>query len=355
MAPRGNKRTTFPEAAATSPKKSRVDPMLAGVVATLQDTEDLNEHCREMLVAMLPGLSRPKGERHDVQQVGVTMIEETLQARKKSLIESRDEAQKELSDLEGSKSTFVQRVNDAKVLLEEKKAAKKAAHAAHENAKASTKAAADALAAAMELQNKSEATHSTFEKDKAAIDAAYLEHFKIPMEANTGPHHIFLKPFLETLDLEEALMSALPSSCVKTKEQRGGFDDLVLSQLEKALIGRIGTLEKSLMDEASVMSECKASVASAEEESAAKKLTEENAAADLEAAKAAQSEAEEEVNNASEELAAWKPREQEAIDKYRLHDTRLMEFVDGPLKSFETLRDNEVPMPIEGEAATAGA
>lgn len=242
-----------------------------------------------------------------------------------------------------------------KFLLEEKKAAKKAAHAAHENAKASTKAAADALAAAMELQNKSEATHGTFEKDKAAIDAAYLEHFKIPMEANTGPHHIFLKPFLETLDLEEALMSALPSSCVKTKEQRGGFDDLVLSQLEKALIGRIGSLEKSLRDEALTMSECKASVASAEETCETKKLTEKKAAVDLEAAATAQNEAEVEVDKTSEELATFEPRVQESVKNCRLHETNLTDFVDGPLKSFETLRDKEIPMSIEGEAATAGA
>merc|ERR1711904_641486 len=63
------------------------------------------------------------------------------------------------------------------------------------------------------------------------MEAAYLEHFKKPMEANECLIFSHLQPFVALLGLEESLTSALPSSCTKPKEQRGGFDDLVLTQL----------------------------------------------------------------------------------------------------------------------------
>jgi len=342
--------------AASPKKKSRIDPMFAGIVAALQDVDDLSEHCREMLVAMTtPSLSKAKSERHDLQQLGVSMIGETLQAHKSKLISAVEVARKSLSDLEGSKSTLSRHVDDAKASLEEKQAAKTAASTAHREAVASAKSAEHALAEAMELLEKAEASHAALEKEKTGIDAAYLEHFKTPMDADEGPHHNFLKPFIENLDLEESLISALPSSCVKTKVQRGGFDDLVLSEFDKALIAKIAGLGKRIVDGASGIAERKASVASAEEAVEAEKLSEKTRAEVLAAATTAESEAEVEVSKALEEWTAFEPRVQEATDNYNLHDTKRMDFEDGPLKGFETFRDKEVSTPVDPEAATAGA
>merc|ERR1711904_531563 len=82
------------------------------------------------------------------------------------------------------------------------------------------------------------------------------------MANNQGPHYNFLKPFMENLGLEESLINALPSSCVKTKEQRGGFDDLVLSEFQKALVAKQNALQKSVTDEAALVADTKASVVS---------------------------------------------------------------------------------------------
>jgi len=358
------RQSSFP-VAAPSPKKSRfqandeksrTDPMFEGILSTLRSAEDLNEHCREMLVLMAtPSLSKAKSDRHELQHLGVTMIEEALQARKRTLIEAVDIAQKELSELEGSKASLSQHVDAAKATLAQRESAKEAAFTAHEDAKAATESAEKALAEAVNAHSEVETSHAALEKESSDMESAYQEHFQIPVGANEGPHHIFLKPFLEKLSLEESLHQALPSSCVKTKEQRGSFDELVISELGKAFVAKIDALKKSIVDEAAVISERKATLAAAEQAVEAQMLSEKAAAADLEAAKVVLQEAEVELSAASEKWIAFEPTVQESREKYNLHDKARQEFEDGALKSFETLRDNDLPPAVETEAATAGA
>lgn len=352
MAPKANKRAATGIAA--SPKKMRkADPMFAGIVATLQGADNVGDLTREMLIAMVaPSLSTPKAERHSVQKLGVTMIEEMLQDHKQQLVEAVEVAQKELTEIEGTKDTLSKSCDNAKASLEEKQVGKTAAHNAYEAAKLASCSAESELAEQKDLQTKGDAAYAALEKEKVDLTAAYEEHYKTPMDANEGPHHTFLMPFIDNLGLEDSLTSALPSSCVKTTEQRGGFDTLVLTELGKALVAKIAALEKSLVDGSSGNSERQAAVTSAEAVLDTKKLAEKTAAADLEAAATALSEAEAELSKASGDWATFEPRLQAATDEVALQDKKRMDFVEGALKEFETLRDKE---PVEQEAAPLGA
>merc|ERR1719272_653347 len=132
-----------------------------------------------MLIAMTaPSLATPKGERHSVQKLGVTMIEEMLQDHKGKLVLAVDAAQQELTEIEGTKSTLLQSFENAKASLEEKQAAKTSAHAAHEEAKMASKTAEAGLAEQTELQAKGDAGYAALEKEKVDVNAAYEEHFK---------------------------------------------------------------------------------------------------------------------------------------------------------------------------------
>lgn len=332
--------------------------MFAGIIATLQGADDLSDNCREMLVAMaVPCLSTTKSERHNVQQMGVTMIEEMLQIHQKNLIEAVAVAHKELADLEGSKSALLQSSEAAKACLEEKRAAFLSAHTVREEAKASVNAVESALSEARESQKKTDATHAALGEEKVAIDAAHQEHFQTPMDAQEGPHYSNLKPFVDKLGLEESLSKALPASCVKTKDQRGGFDDLVLAELGKALLGKIEALDKSIADEASALSQRTAAVVSAEAEVEAKHAVEKTASEAFEAAAGAQHEAEAALRQAEQDWTSFEPRVQEATDNHSLHDTKRIDYEEGALKDFNNLRDKEVPAAVEAEeeAAPAGA
>merc|ERR1719183_26334 len=98
-----------------------------------------------------PSLSTAKSERIDIQNLGVKMIEETLQNHQEKLIEAVAVAKKSLSDLEGSKESLTQNLDGAKANLEQKRSAFLAAHAVREDVKTATKSAESALTDAVEL------------------------------------------------------------------------------------------------------------------------------------------------------------------------------------------------------------
>jgi hypothetical protein len=356
MAPAKGAKRAAAAAGASPKKKSRVDPMLAGIVTTLQGADEVSEQCREMLVALVgPSLSTPKTERHSLQSLGVRMIQEMLEAHKEKLVAAVGAAQKELTDLEGSKNLLQQNLEGAQSKLEEKKANFLAAVKAHEEAKEVMTVSQTVLGESKDLQKKGEVSHAKLEKERAEVDAAYQEHFKAPMDAGETPKYDPLKPFIAHLGLEDSLSSALPSSCVKAKEQRGSFDELVLGELGKALVAKIESLTKAVADEAAALVTRKLAVSAAEGDLEAKTLAEKEAAAHFEATKETQREAEAAVKTASDEWATFEPRVTEATDKFNLENTKRMDFEEGTLKEFFGLRDKVVPAPVEEEAAPAGA
>lgn len=359
MPAKNTKRAASPKRGAGTPKKkARVDPVFAGIITTLQGADDLSERCREMLIAMTsPCLSTPKSERHSLQQLGVTMIDEKLQDHKQKLVAAVTVAQEELSKLEGSKETLVKNLEAAKSTLEEKKTAFLSLHKVREDAKEAVKVAEKALAQAKSAQAAGDANHASLTISKAEIETAFLEHFKAPMDANEAPKHSALKPFIKNLGLEDSLSSALPSSCAKPKDQRGSFDELVITELGKALEARIASLTKSIADEAAGVAERSANIVAAQAVVEEKTAAEKSAAANLEAAAAEQHSAEAVLTAASEEWTNFEPRVQEATGIRDGHESTRVEFEDGPLKDFVNLRDKEAPVPaaVEEEAATAGA
>lgn len=288
-----------------------------------------------------------------MQQMGVDMIQEKLEEHKQKLGEAVALARKELEELEGSKSTLSVSLDASKAWLEERKKTFLALHAASQEAKAAVKEAEGALAEAKNLQKKGDANHAALEKQKASIVAAYEEHFKTPMDANESPHYSHLKPFIESLGLEESLTKALPASCTKAKEQRGSFDELVITELGKSLVQKIADLEKSIADEVSGVDARKTAINNAEEQIVAKIVAEKTAAEGDQAAAAAKHQADAEVTKASDEWSSFEPRVVEATEKLNAHEAARVEFEDGALKDFTSLRDKEAP--VEEEAAPAGA
>jgi chromosome segregation ATPase len=283
------------------------------------------------------------------------MIEEMLEAHKDKLIASAGIAQKELSDLEGSKGVLQKNLEDAKTRFEEKKTDFTAAQSARSEVNAAMKAAQRVLNESKDLQKKREGSHAKVEKELADVDAAYQEHFKAPMDASGTPNYDQLKPFIANLGLEDSLSRAVPSSCAKAKEQRGSFDELVLGALGEALVAKIEVLRKTLAEESAAVSECKLALNSAEADLETKTLAEKEAAACLEAAVAAQREAEASAKAATDEWASFEPRVTEATDKFNLENTKRIDFEEGTFKDFVNLRDKEAPAPVEEECAPAGA
>merc|ERR1711972_730400 len=191
--------------------------------------------------------------------------------------------------------------------LNEKTSEEQVKKAALNDAKEALQAAEATLAAAKDVQTRGDEPISKLREEKAALDIAFQDHLKAPMEANEGPHYNFLQAHIQKLDLEESLAMALPSSCSKAKEQRGAFDDLVISELEKSMIAKIDSLAKTIEEEKPAEAERKSAVVAAETSLAASVETEKTAATELEAATAATIEAGRVATQAKTEEAAVAP------------------------------------------------
>merc|ERR1712124_22093 len=113
-------------------------------------------------------------------------------------------------------------------------------------------------------------------------------------DADEGPHFGSLQPLLGKLTLDESLLSALPSSCVKLKDQRGSFDIVVLSELEKAFSTKIAELASLLEAEEPAAADRKAKVDAAHSDYDQKKDAQKEAVSAFEAATKAVKEAEQE-------------------------------------------------------------
>merc|ERR1712039_979163 len=188
---------------------------------------------------------------------------------------------------------------------------------------------------------------------KATLEAVFEDHFKVPMKADEGPHYSFLQAHMSKLELEKSLAVALPSSCTKTKEQRGAFDDLVISELEKAMTTKIASLSKSIEEEEPAEAERKAAVLAAETSLKASLEAEKAASTEAEAATAATIEAEGVVTQAKAEEAAMVPSIQQVTSKHADRVLELEHFENGPMASFTKL--NNKATVLKEEAASAGA
>lgn len=176
------------------------------------------------------------------------------------------------------------------------------------------------------------------------------------MEANEGPHYNALEPHICKLGLDESLAIALPSSCTKNKEQRGGFDDVVLGELEKALTSKIESIDKEIEGEIPQIAERKAAVVAAESVLEEKVAIEKGVVTDLEAAKTLREESAAELSKAKDDLATLAPTIRQVAHKSDELKLQLSEFEIGPLATFQSLRDKEVQAAnVDEEAASAGA
>merc|ERR1719502_1448024 len=219
------------------------------------------------------------------------MIEETLQSAKAKFDEDVSASLDELSKIEASNTALMTRKSEAEPSLQEKQAAKVAAQSALDAAKQAVVTAESGLKRAKDLQSETTSSVARLGEEKHSLEAAFQEHLKAPMDEDKTLHHHVLQPFVNKLDLEESLKMALPSSCVKTKEQRGSFDDLVITELIKAWNKKIASLTKSIEDSAPLVAERQAAVGAAEALLEGNIGVERTAAAELEAAKTAESEA----------------------------------------------------------------
>jgi chromosome segregation ATPase len=360
--PAKNKRTAAPVAAKEDAKKPRVDPKLAPVTSAISKVENMPEKCKEMLIAMFaPSLKvGPSSERHEIQTAALGMIEETLQQEKARMQERVSASEEKLANLNSIKTEKDGEQAAAEAVLAARKEQEQTQKTLLADATTAQRSAEQTLAAALEAQKQGDTTFEANKQEKEVLDKAFIEHYKTPMDADEGPHFGSLQPLLGKLTLDESLLSALPSSCVKLKDQRGSFDIVVLSELEKAFSTKIAELASLLEAEEPAAADRKAKYEAAESDYVQKKDAQKEAVSAYEAAQKAVKEAEQEKAKAVKVAASAGDDVQVEVQVCEVHKQHLSEFEAGPMATFSSLKEPPSAPTLDKveaaeEVATAGA
>lgn len=285
MAPKGQKRGAQEAKNAAGGKKSRAnkDPTTAAIEDVINKAE-LPESCREMLLmGISPSLQTAAGERHEIQELVVTMIEELILASETSLRAAVVEAQRAEATCEATKTALASKLSDSDAVLAEKirTVDEKAVTLAAVEEKMNSASAV--LAEKQDLQRIGDAKMVETQGIKASVQKGIETDYVKILEGAADVSELL--PVLKQLSCDDSLVQALSSTCAKAPGDRGAFDTMVLNQLETSLKQKLEELTKLVEAESPGAEERAAAVATADkqlEDAKAEQVTatEEHAAAD---------------------------------------------------------------------------
>jgi len=347
------KRTNV-QAAKHANKKAKIDPALENIANIINEAEHLPQQCRAMLVDMLPlSLSVTVDKRHELQTVAVDMVEETLNT-KMSAMEAAVAAENEkLETLKASEGGLTNAVQVAETALTAQQVVVQKLKEALAEATSVANASQTTLSERTAAQKAGDEAAVAAKEEKAALEVAFDAHFKTPMtEGTAGPNFKELEPFLKTIEIEASLLTALPSSCAKSKEHRGTFDEVVLTELDKAISSKLASLGALLAAEAPASIEREAAVRAAEKEYEAKKEAQRQSAAAFESAQRDLGEREAKLTEAKSHVDEFQPQLTSLLGSVEKVKVALGEFEAGPFATFTTFKTKT---GVAVEVAPAGA
>ena len=274
-------------------KKAKTDPTLASIAEVIMEAEDLPTRCRTMLVEMLPfAFNAPTEERHEIQKTAADMVEQTLKAKKVIMENAAAGEAAKLASLKDSQIELANAASEAECDLAAQKDVVQSAKSALADATIAANASRDTVSDLRKEQANADSKLACAREEKTALESAFEDHFKPMKEDAAGPHFKELEPLLKKLVMEESLLIALPSTCAKSKEHRGTFDNVVLEELGKAICAKLSALDEIVEAETPAAAERETAVQAAEKDLEARKETQKQAASAFEDAQKMQSDRE---------------------------------------------------------------
>jgi len=349
MVKRGNNQA----AAAKCAKKAKMDPVLSSIADVINEAEDLPIRCRTMLVEVLPfTLSVPVDERHEIQSAAADMVEQTLHAKKAALEVAVSTEDAKLGQLKSSQVELTNASSEAAAAVATQKEVVQVAKCLLADRTTTMNASRAALTTLQAEQKTADAKLASAKEEKSALESAYENHFKPMKEDAAGLHFKDLEPFLKTIEMEQSLLIALPSTCGKSKETRGAFDNVVFDELEKAICAKIASLCESVATETPAEVERQTAVEAAQKDLDTKKGAQMEAVAEFEVAQKDQNEREATLVKAKQAVDEFQPQVDLLTASLDTAKAALEEFASGPMAGF---KERNTAKATAAEAAPAGA
>jgi len=208
-----------------------------------------------------------------------------------------------------------------------------------------------ALAASVEAQKSGDAPFAPMQTEKAQYEAVIAEEFQAILEGSsqTKKHCDKVVALAKKLSgVDESLMKAMPSTCLKKADARSQFDNMVLETLSKNFADHVASLTATLEAAKAGFAERAASVQAAQAAFDATKARQQAAAADVSATQAACREAQASLTAAEAAVSNFEPTLVAAEDLAGERKEALENFVTWNVSCFEMMRDKKrKPEPVQ--------
>jgi len=340
--------------AASHAKKAKVDPVTAKieqVVKALHDAE-LSESMFKMVSDVLPHcLGVVREERHRFQEEAVEMIEAELKKYEASLEQNIDTAQKskevlaEQVGVQAGSLTQLQGELEAKRQeLQQKKLDLAEAARAFQKTKAQT---ADRLA--QREVGLAEAMKAEASKTKVEGLASEIDEVHKSQDANACAK--FIKELTKLIEVDDSMKTAIPSALTKAPEARGGFDAMVVQQLNASIAKTIEELTGKIANAEPMKAALEKDIKDVEAAHLANKEKQMHAAKAFAAIQDAATAKEAEVKAKQKEINGLKRTDKKGAEALAEAQSTLDLFRDGPLAAFTSLKERVAEKADEEMAA----
>jgi len=221
------------------------------VLSALSDDEAVVP-CREMFIAIAEAVLKvPKSDRHEDQTTSLNMMREVFMSEK-SRWEGRiseaqsvtDAAEQERTEKMAAKDAEDAKVKAQKDVLKEKRAALEQAEEVVKECEGEVRTANKEHASTMKAQQ-----DINEEKEHALTVQESLNVLKdgtceVPKEVKK--HLAAITSLFKMLEVEEALIKALPQVLCQKPSERGSFDEISLKQMEENLSKHLKSLDEKI-------------------------------------------------------------------------------------------------------------
>eukprot|EP00929_Paragymnodinium_shiwhaense_P081181 TRINITY_DN4241_c0_g1_i2.p1 TRINITY_DN4241_c0_g1~~TRINITY_DN4241_c0_g1_i2.p1 ORF type:complete len:377 (+),score=186.45 TRINITY_DN4241_c0_g1_i2:122-1252(+) len=322
------------------------------IAAAIKDA-DLPSGVIHLLTEAVPScLTTFKDERHRYQESVVDMVGQAMGGLEEKLQKHVTDATKDLDSLDKDKLEEAVYEEARKRAVAKSTAAEKEADVLKAALKFRLKT--DALKVKTQEQKADDHDYNVIDAKKAKVEAA-MKAVQAAKEAAASKKEISsLESALKAVDIDTSLLGVLPNVISKDPKDRGEFDGVTLSNLDAELSKKLELVQAELQPLTPAKEKRAAEVAAAQADlDQAKEVRD--------AAKAAEKEAQAAVSAAEKSVEAACAAEKEFGHSVKLCKAKLIDaekdlkkFREGPLATYNKLKDQTTPPPpAEKEEAPA--
>jgi hypothetical protein len=326
-------------------KRRRTD--CAEIAKAVKQATNLPAKVTHLLANVVPhALSVYSDERHDFQVKAVDMVENALGGVEAELRQASVDAKAKVANRDALKANRAQSVIDTANDLATKKGHAALKEAVIVQAELQHDDAKKRLA---EVQKAAKAPERDYKNARTKAEGlqALREQQIQPLKDAAGTKKAIedLVKGMKKFDVDESLLSTLPSVAAKAPAERGDFDRLTFENVEKVVLAKASEFAAGVQAAAPQMEHAVTQVDTAKNALIAAKDALKNAEEAFKAAQGEVSAAESSVKQAKKTNQSFEGEMKAAEADVGKTDARLLGFQMGPMKAFASLKATAAPQP----------